>query len=547
VKRLRGALSTVVAVAMLFAPLNPFTLSPFPHFFLSPFHAFTLSPFVSAQSPNLDPAKLLNPGTDSWPSYNGDYTGRRFSPLKQIDTKTVKGLSLAWLYPLQGGTKATPLFINGVLYFTTPDHAYAVEARTGREIWHFAWTSKGGIHIGNRGMAALGDTLYFETPDCHLVALNMSDGQKKWDRTICDLELFYYGSVAPVIVKNHVITGVSGDDLDVPGYLEAHDPANGDFQWRWHVVPQARDEPGSETWPSLDAMKHGGGMTWQPVTYDPGLNLIYVTTGNPQPVIAHKNRAGSNLFTASIVALNADSGKMVWYFQASPHDTHDWDATQTAVLIDGEIDGQPRKLIAQASRNGQFFVLDRTNGKAIVSSEFVKTNWTLGYDAKGQPIPNPAKDPQLDGALVSPNQGGAANWPSPSFSPLTGLFYVNATRAFSVYYIYDPDENPQGWGGTDRGGYSEQMLQAIDYKTGKIRWSHRWDSGTHLGILTTAGNVLVTGGSGGLEALDAATGDALWHSRIGTVTNGPITYEMDGLQYVICSSNSAIAAFVLNK
>jgi len=514
---------------------------------LLPFHPFTLSAFLYAQSAKLDPAKLLSPGTDSWPSYNGDYTGRRFSPLKQIDTKTVKGLSLAWLYPLQGGTKATPLFIDGVLYFATPDNAYAVEARTGRELWHFAWTSHGGIHIGNRGMAALGDTLYFETPDCHLVALNMTDGQKKWDKTICDLELFYYGSVAPVIVKNHVITGVSGDDLDVPGYLEAHDPANGDLQWRWHVVPQARDEPGSETWPNLDAMKHGGGMTWQPVTYDPGLNLIYVTTGNPQPVIAHRNRAGSNLFTASIVALNADSGKMVWYFQASPHDTHDWDATQTAVLIDGEINGQPRKLIAQASRNGQFFVLDRTNGKAMVSSEFVKTNWTLGYDAKGQPIPNPAKDPQIDGALVSPNQGGAANWPSPSFSPLTGLFYVNATRAFSVYYIYDPDENPQGWGGTDRGGYSEQMLQAIDYRTGKIRWSHRWESGTHLGILTTAGNVLFTGGSGGLEALDAATGDALWHSRIGTITNGPITYEMDGLQYVICSSNSAIAAFVLNK
>jgi alcohol dehydrogenase (cytochrome c) len=548
VKRLRVACTAALVIAAIFAPtLSPFPFSPFSHLFLSPFHPLTLSPFVYAQSQSLDPAKLLSPGIDSWPSYNGDYTGRRFSALTQIDTKTVKGLSLAWLYPLQGGTKATPLFINGVLYFATPDNAYAVEARTGREIWHFAWTSHGGIHIGNRGMAALGDTLYFETPDCHLVALKMADGQKKWDKTICDLELFYYGSVAPVIVKNHVITGVSGDDLDVPGYLDAHDPANGDLQWRWHVVPQARDEPGSETWPNVDAMKHGGGMTWQPVTYDPGLNLIYVTTGNPQPVIAHKNRAGSNLFTASIVALNADSGKMVWYFQSSPHDTHDWDATQTAVLIDGEINGQPRKLIAQASRNGQFFVLDRTNGKAIVSSEFVKTNWTLGYDPKGQPIPNPAKDPQIDGALVSPNQGGAANWPSPSFSPLTGLFYVNATRAFSVYYIYDPDENPQGWGGTDRGGYSEQMLQAIDYRTGKIRWSHRWDSGTHLGILTTAGNVLFTGGSGGLEALDAATGDALWHSRIGTVTNGPITYEMDGLQYVICSSNTAIAAFVLNK
>jgi alcohol dehydrogenase (cytochrome c) len=532
-----GTLSVIIVAGAIFFS-SFFSLPSFPPF---------LSPSAEAQSLALDASKLLNPGTDSWPGYNGDYSGRRFSALKQVDTKTVKGLSLAWLYPLQGGTKGTPLFINGVLYITTPDNAYAVEARTGRELWHFAWQSKGGIHIGNRGAAVLGDTLYFETPDCNLVALNISDGKEKWHKPICDLELFYYGSVAPVIVKNHVIAGVSGDDLDVPGYLEAHDPVTGEQQWRWYVVPQSRDEAGSDTWPNLDAMKHGGGMTWQPVTYDPQLNLIYVTTGNPQPVIAHKNREGSNLFTASIVALNADSGKMVWYFQSSPHDTHDWDATQTAVLIDGEINGAPRKLIAQASRNGHFFVLDRTNGKAIVSSEFVKTNWSLGYDAKGQPIPNPAKHPQIDGALVSPNQGGAANWPSPSFSPLTGLFYVNATRAFSVYYIYDPGDNPQGWGGTDRGGYSEQMLQAIDYKTGKIRWSHRWDSGTHLGILTTAGNVLFTGGSGGLEALDATTGDAIWHSRIGNVTNGPITYEMDGLQYVVCSSNTAIAAFVLNK
>ncbi len=216
-------------------------------------------------------------------------------------------------------------------------------------------------------------------------------------------------------------------------------------------------------------------------------------------MIAHKNRAGANLFTGSIVALNADTGRMAWYFQSSPHDTHDWDSTQTAVLFDGVIDGQPRKLIAQAARNGHFFVLDRTNGKAIVSTEYVKTNWSLGYDAKGQPIPNPAKMPQIDGALVSPDQGGATNWQSPTFSPLTGLFYVNASRAFSVYYIYDPSDQPAGWGGTDRGGWSESMLHAIDYQTGKIRWRHPWPAGqAKSGLLSTAGNVLFTAGSGGL-------------------------------------------------
>ena len=497
----------------------------------------------------LSPAKILNPGTDSWPTYNGDYSGRRFSTLKTVTDANVKALSLGWLYTITAGgpIKATPLMIDGVLYFSTPDHAYAISARTGREIWHYVWPSKGGNHLGNRGMAGLGETLYFETPDCHLVALEMKTGEKKWDKEICDMNRFYYASTAPVVVKNQLIVGVSGDDMDNPGYVQANDPVSGEMKWRFYTVPQKKGDPGSETWPNEETMKHGGGMTWMPVTYDPALNLIYVTTGNPQPVIAHKNRPGDNLFTGSILALNPDTGAMVWYFQASPHDTHDWDAAQAPVLIDGTIGGQPRKLLAQAARNGHYFLLDRATGKSIVSTEYVKTNWSLGYDERGQPIPNPAKMPQIDGALVSPNQGGAANWQPPSFSPATGLFYVNANRAFSVYYIYDPSDNPAGWGGTDRGGYSESMLQAIEYATGKIRWSHPWKSGGSTGVLSTAGNLVFTGGSGGLEALNATTGAPLWHSRIGTITNAPITYELDGEQHVVVASGSNLFAFVMNR
>ena len=276
-----------------------------------------------------------------------------------------------------------------------------------REVWHYTFSrSRGGIQIGNRGVAVLGSTVYFVTTDCNLVALDIKTGAEKWAKEFCSLEMMYYGSIAPVVVKDKLILGPSGDDLDVPAYLEARSPENGDLIWRWYVTPQKEGEAGLETWPNLDMAKHGGGMTWQPITYDPELNLIYVTTGNPQPVVAFKNREGANLYTASIVALNADTGKMVWYFQSSPHDTHDWDATQTAVVFDGTINGQPRKLIAQASRNGQFFVLDRTNGKSIVSTEYIKTNWKLDYDAKGQPIPNPEKRPQIAGALVTPNQGG---------------------------------------------------------------------------------------------------------------------------------------------
>ena len=510
---------------------------------------------VATAQTGLDPAKLLNPGTDSWPSYNGDYTGRRYSTLTKVNDGNVGALSLGWVYRLNPGTggnpgsiKGTPLQVNGVIYLTAPDHVWALDARTGREIWHHIWQSKGGIHIGNRGAAIYRDWLYFETPDCNLVSLNIKDGSERWHKPICDLDQFYYGSVAPIIVKNMVMVGVSGDDLDVPGYAQAHDLETGEMKWRWYVVPQNKGEPGSESWPNEDAMKHGGGMTWQPFTYDPELNQMYVTTGNPQPVIAHANRAGANLFTASIVSLNPDTGKMNWYFQSSPHDTHDWDSTQTAVLFDGQINGQPRKLVAQAARNGHFFVLDRTNGKSIVSAEYVKTNWSSGYDEKGQPVPNPKKHPQIDGALVSPNQGGAANWPPPTFSPQTGLFYVNATRAYSVYYIYDPSDNPMGWGGTDRGGWSEAMLQAIDYKTGKIKWSHKWEGGSRAGLLSTAGNLIFSGGaSNDLVALNATTGDPLWHAGLNaSVSNGAITYELDGNQYVIVGAGDTLWAFVMN-
>ena len=508
----------------------------------------------AAFSQGLAPEKLLKSPIDTWPTYNGDYSGRRFSTLTKINDHNIDSLSLAWVYRLGAGTggaggsvKSTPLEVNGVLYFTIPDHVWAVDARSGQEIWHYAWETKGGIHLGNRGVGIYENWLYFETPDCNLVSLNIKDGKERWHKQICDIDQFYYASVAPIVIKNHVLVGVSGDDLDIPGYLESRDPETGDLQWHWSSVPKP-GEPGSETWPNSEAMAHGGGMTWVPSTYDPDLNLVYVGTGNPQPVIAGKARKGDNLYTESIVALNLDTGKIAWHFQPSPHDTHDWDAVQTPVLFDGEIDGKPRKLLAQASRNGYFFVLDRTNGKNIVTSEYVKTNWAKGVDAKGQPIPNPAKEPQPDGALVSPNQGGGANWPPPSFSPATGLFYVNATHAYSVYYIYDDDDKPEGWGGNDQGGWAESMLQAIDYKTGKIRWSHKWETaGVRSGVLSTEGNLVFTGDpSNNFVALNASTGQALWHANLGQgASNGPMTYELDGKQYLVVGAGDSLYAFVM--
>jgi alcohol dehydrogenase (cytochrome c) len=316
--------------------------------------------------------KLLKPSPDSWPTFNGDYTGRRFSTLTKITSGNVHQLSLAWMYRIASGTpgatiKSTPLMVDGVLYFTVPDHVWAVDARTGREIWHYQWQTTGGNHLGNRGVAIYEDWLYFETPDCYLISLNLKDGKERWRKQICDIDRFYYASVAPTIIKDHLIVGVSGDDFDIPGYIQSHHPESGEVQWRFYTVPQKTGDAGMDSWPNEEMAKHGGGMTWQPITYDPELNYVFVTTGNPQPVIAHKNRPGDNLFTGSIVAVDADTGKMVWHFQSSPHDTHDWDSTQTAVLIDDEVNGQKRKLIAQAARNGHYFLLDRTTGKAIVS------------------------------------------------------------------------------------------------------------------------------------------------------------------------------------
>ncbi len=501
---------------------------------------------------------------EAWPSYNGDLSGRRYSPLAKINQSNINSLSLAWVYRVNPGRqqqagggapnttiKGTPVVVDGVLYTTIPDHVWAIDARTGREIWHYAWPSKGGWHIGNRGVGVLRETVYFETPDCNFVALNKRDGKERWHTEICDLEQFYYASVAPIVVKNHVITGVSGDDLDIPGYIESHDPDTGALQWRWYAHPEP-GTPEAKTWPSVEAMLHGGGMTWVPSTYDPELNLLYFGTGNPQPVIAGQGREGSNLYTECIIALNPDTGKLVWYFQPSPHDTHDWDAVQTPVLFDGEVDGKQRKLLAQASRNGWFFVLDRATGQNLVSSEFVKTNWALGVDAKGQPIPNPAKQPKLDGTLVTPNQGGAVNWPPPSFNPETGLFYANAARAWSVYYLYDDDDKPEGWGGNDRNGVSEAMLQAIDYKTGKIRWSHKWPgggAGVRSGLLSTAGKLLFAGDpSGNFVALDPETGNPLWHAELHTsVSNGPITYELDDVQYVAVGAGDTLYAFAMRQ
>lgn len=504
-----------------------------------------IAPLAPAQG--LDPAALLKPATDTWPTYNGDYSGQRFSTLDQINSANIGSLTLAWIFPTHSEVvKSTPLEVNGILYFTAPDNVWAVDARFGRQIWHYRRPSEGD-HVGNRGLGMYKNWLYFTTPDAHLVCLDAKDGSVRWIVDLADPKLAYFSTMAPLVIRNHVIVGVSGDVTDVRGYLESLDPETGAIQWRWYTTPDP-GQPGSETWPKdSDAILFGGGMTWMTGTYDPAHNLLYWGTGNPNPVLAGEGRPGDNLYTCSIVALNPDTGKLVWYFQASPHDVHDWDAVETPVLFNAEFNGKPRELLAQASRNGFFFVLDRINGEHLLTAPFIDQTWASGVDSRGRPIAKPEATPTPDGALVEPGSDGSTNWMAPSYDPQTGLFYVNARRIFSIFYLTSTGK-AEGWAGRDRILWTNSTLRALDYRTGKAIWNHEIGNDESIaGILTTAGRLLFSAdNSGNLLALDPATGKTLWHLNVGGhVVASPMTYELGGRQYLIIPVQDMVYAFAL--
>jgi alcohol dehydrogenase (cytochrome c) len=505
---------------------------------------------VCAGTQGLDPALILHPAPDSWPTYNGDYSGKRFSSARQINTANVGMLAMQWAFQTDvatNGLKSTPLLVNGMLYFTEPDDIWAVDARSGQQNWHYRYRANEGLHIGQRGVGMYENHLYFETPDAHLLSLDARSGEVEWEVELADVKLGYWATMAPLIIRNHVIVGISGDFNDLRGFIDSFDPETGKLQWRWDSLPKP-GELGSQTWPKdSDAMQHGGGMTWMTGTYDPDVNLMYWGTGNPNPVLAGYTRGGDNLFTCTIVALNPDTGKLVWYFQPSPHDVHDWDAVQTPVVVDAEFRGAARKLLLQASRNGYYFVLDRTNGKALLSVPYAETNWSKGVNANGQPIANPEKNPSPAGTLVEPDALGATNWMPPSFDPQTGLLYVDAHRCFSLYYDMSAGR-PEGFAGRDLSVWAQSSLKAIDYQTGKIRWEHDLGQGDNwAGVLSTAGGLVFTGDvHGNVLALDARTGKTLWHATCGSQEQGPpITYELDGRQYLVTGCHGVLFAWAL--
>ncbi len=491
-----------------------------------------------AAAQGVDPGILLNPPADSWPAYHGDYSGQRHSRLTQINPQNVGQLGLAWAFQSgqQQQIKCSPLLVDGVLYITVTDNVWAVDARSGHQLWHYAYPPNKGFHIGSRGVSMYKDWLYFMTPDAHLICLNASDGTVRWNVVVADSAKGYWTTMSPLIVRNHVIVGVSGDFDNLTGFLKSIDPETGKTQWRWDSTPP----PGT---PNATT----GGMTWMTGTYDPALNLIYWGTGNPTPVLNGKERPGDDLYSCSIVALNPDTGKLSWSFQPSPHDTHDWDAVETPVLVDADFKGKPRKMLMQTSRNGYFFVLDRTNGESLLTTTFGPVNWSKGVDKKGQPIPNPDKEPAPDGRLIAPDEGGLTNYRSPSFDAKTGLFIVDAHPSYGIYFA-KPADGSFGWAGADYGVWGKAVLDAIDYQTGKIRWSHELGpNGAGAGVLTTESGLIFTGDAlGNVLALRTADGKTLWHAGAGSqMQSSPITYELDGRQYVVTSAGGVLFSWAL--
>lgn len=512
-----------------------------------------------------------------WPSYNGRTTGSRYSELTQINKSNVGRLAPRWMFSLPNTPtlQVTPVVVDGVMYVTSANQCYALDAGTGRQIWHYSRPRTKGL-IGNaaggvnRGVAVAGDRVFMVTDHAHIIALNRATGALIWETEMADWRQNYNATGAPLVVGNLVISGSAGGDEGVRGFLAAFDQATGKEVWRFWTVP-AEGEPGSETWQG-GGIAHPGAATWLTGTYDPELDTIYWPTGNPTPDLYGDNRRGDNLYSDSIIALDAKTGKLKWYFQFTPHDVWDYDAQETPALIDATWQGKPRKLLVQANRNGFFYVLDRTDGKFLLGKPFVKLNWALSeLDSNGRPI----QTPQPAGMPTWPGNQGATNWYSPSYSPRTGLLYVPAWENYASIFRRQKAEYAPGefFGGGGFDGYvpvpgappvpgrlrgpinnwteaaAHGAILALDIKTGERKWKFHMTDVIVAGILTTAGDVLFTGTRDGyFIVLDARTGALLWKMNGGgQIVSAPITYQVDGRQYVSVIAGMSLATFGLRE
>ncbi len=493
----------------------------------------------------------------NWLTYSGGYAGHRYSALRQINRGNVSRLRPAWIYQANdlNNFEATPIVADGVMYISEPpSNAAALDLRTGRPIWIFRRPLPGpvGVCCGqvNRGVALLGDRVFLGTLDGHLLALDAKTGHLLWDRAMADYQSGYSITVAPLALKDKVIVGVSGGEYGIRGFLDAYDAVSGERLWRFWTVP-GPGEPGHETWDG-DSWKTGSAATWLTGSYDPALNLLYWGTGNPGPNYNGEGRRGDNLYSASLLALDASTGKLKWHFQFTPHDTHDWDANHVPVLLDADFQGKPRKLVAVANRNGFFYLFDRQTGEYLLGRQYAKQTWAKGLDRRGRPIVIPATEPAPAGTLVYPGVHGATNWNSPSYSPETRLMYVAVREEGTVFYrataeykagSYFSAGGMRGIPGTEPSG----SIKALDPLTGQQRWEFALHSPPWAGVLSTAGGLVFSGtNEGNLFALDAASGKPLWDFQGGApVYAGPISYEFEGRQYLAVTAGRSLLAFTV--
>ena len=536
------------------------------------FKIFLLAAVALSAKAQVSAERLLDAAREpqNWLTYNGSYASTHHSTLNQLRPDNVARLELKWVWQANSLEKleATPLIVDGVMYLTDPPNdVVAVDARTGRAFWRYRHELPAGVvpccgRI-NRGLAILGNTLYMGTLDGRLVAIDAGTGRKRWDVKVVDYEQGYSLTLAPLAIRNKILVGPAGGELGIRGFIAAYDAETGKELWRFKTIPEP-GEPGNDTWKG-DSWMHGGASAWLTGSYDAELNLTYWGIGNPGPDWNPELRHGDNLYSDSVVALDADTGKLKWHFQFSPHDGFDYDAVQVPVLADLNWKGRPRKTMLWGNRNGFFYVLDRGTGEFLLGSPFVKQTWAVGLDERGRPIPAKDRMPSAEGSLTYPGVQGGTNWYAPSFSPVTGLFYLTAWDDYpGVYYSWAQQYEAGKWfaGGSVRAslpsivrqeirtlgpesGYG--AIRALDPATGRRVWEYRMNDVSDSGLLTTSTGLLMSGNrEGHFFALNARDGKLLWNRYLGgQVASSPVTWSVDGQQYVSIASGHAVFTFGL--
>ena len=504
--------------------------------------------------------RILNADKEpgNWLTYSGNYSSHRYSPLDAITRDNVASLRPVWVFQTGGGgsLETSPIVVDGIMYITQPPGTViALDGRTGRTLWSWSRPMPEklltlGFPRTNRGVAILGDTLYYGTLDSHVVALDASSGAVRWEKEIADNALGYSITAAPLAVKDKIIVGISGGEAGVRGFLDAYDAATGERLWRLWTVP-GEGEPGNETWGG-DSWKTGGATTWLTGSYDPDTNLLYWGTGNPAPDWNGDSRPGDNLYSCSLIAVDLDTGALEWHFQFTPHDVHDWDANQIPILVDANLGGETRKMVAMANRNAFFYLIDRTSGEFLLANPYSKQTWAKEIDETGRPVVLPDTEPTEEGNFLWPSLQGATNWFSPSYSPRTKMLYV-AVREMSSYYFKAESEYEPGTsflGGGERalqGDDAAGAIRALDISTGEVKWEFRQHSPPWAGVLSTAGDLVFAGTEeGNFFALDAESGEPLWHFQTGDdVRSNPIAFEIDGKQHIAVASGQVLFVFGL--